>query len=315
MYYIGVDIGGTGIKVGIVAENGEIICKQSAPTQASEGYEVLTKDIANLIEKTLDEAKISIDDVKSIGMGCPGSIDDKNGIVLYSNNINLNNAPICEEMKKYYDKPSYIGNDANCAALGEFFALGDDSIENFVAITLGTGVGGGVIINKKLFTGSNGIAGELGHIGIELDGEPCTCGRCGCWEAYASATALVKQTLAMADKYPDSIVAKKVKAHGRASGKTSFDAMREGDEAGKKIVENYIKYVGEGIINLINTFQPDVLAIGGGISREGDNLLNPVKAYVEGKTYGYDSAIKNTSITIAKLGNDAGIIGAAFLGK
>lgn len=315
MYYIGVDIGGTGIKVGIVAENGEIICKQSAPTQASEGYEVLTKDIANLIEKTLDEAKISIDDVKSIGMGCPGSIDDKNGIVLYSNNINLNNAPICEEIKKYYDKPSYIGNDANCAALGEFFALGDDSIENFVAITLGTGVGGGVIINKKLFTGSNGIAGELGHTVIELDGEPCTCGRCGCWEAYASATALVRQTMAMAEKYPDSVVAKKVKAHGRASGKTSFDAMREGDEAGKKIVENYIKYVGEGIINLINTFQPDVLAIGGGISREGDNLLNPVKAYVDGRTYGYDSVSKNTSITIAKLGNDAGIIGAAFLGK
>ena len=218
-------------------------------------------------------------------------------------------------MKKYYDIPSYIGNDANCAALGEFFALGDESMENFVAITLGTGVGGGVIINRKLFTGSNGIAGELGHTVIELDGEPCTCGRRGCWEAYASATALVKQTMDMAEKYPDSIVAQKVKAFGKASGKTSFDAMREGDKAGKEIVDNYIKYVGEGIVNLINTFQPDVLAIGGGISREGDNLLNPLKDYVEGRTYGYDSVSKNTRITIAKLGNDAGIIGAAFLGK
>ncbi len=315
MYYIGVDIGGTGIKVGIVAENGEIVCKESSPTQAGESYEVLARDIANLIDKTLGEAKISIDDIKSIGMGCPGSIDDKNGIVLYSNNINLSDAPLCDEMKKYYDKPFYIGNDANCAALGEFFALGDDSIENFVAITLGTGVGGGVIINRKLFTGSNGIAGELGHTVIELDGEMCTCGRKGCWEAYASATALVKQTMAMAEKHPDSIVAQKVKESGKASGKTSFDAMREGDTAGRKIVDNYIKYVGEGIVNLINIFQPDVLAIGGGISREGDNLLNPVKEYVKRRTYGHDSVSKNTRITVAKLGNDAGIIGAAFLGK
>ncbi len=315
MYYIGVDIGGTGIKVGVVTESGEITAKQSAPTQAGEGYEVLARDIAELISKTLNDAKITIDDVVSIGMGCPGSIDDRRGMVLYSNNINLNNAPICDEMKKYFDKPIYIGNDANCAALGEYFALGNKNIENFVAITLGTGVGGGVIINKKLFTGSNGTAGELGHIVIETDGEPCTCGRCGCWEAYASATALVRQTMEAAKKYPDSLLAKKIKAHGKASGKTSFDAMRDGDMAGREVVENYVKYVGEGVINLINIFQPDVLAIGGGISREGDNLLNPVKKYAEGRVYGADSVDKKTEITIAKLGNDAGIIGAAFLNR
>ena len=314
MYYLGIDIGGTGIKAGIVKEDGTIVYKQSAVTQAHLGYDVLAADLAKLIEVTLKEANVSIDEIKSIGMGCPGSIDDKNGVVIYANNINLKNAPLCDELKKYYDKPIYIGNDANCAALGEYFALGDDSVENFVAITLGTGVGGGIILNKKLFTGSNGIAGELGHTVIKVDGEPCTCGRNGCWEAYASATALVRDTERAGKKYPDSAVARKIKENGKASGKTAFDAMREGDEAGKEVVDNYIKNVSEGIVNIINTFQPEYVAIGGGISKEGDNLLTPVKKYVEDKVYG--GGLVNTSkIVIAKLGNDAGIIGAALLAK
>ncbi len=315
MYYIGVDVGGTGIKAGIVTKEGKIIKKQSVVTQAKAGFEVLAKDIKDLINNLLSAANISIEDVASIGMGCPGSIDSRRGMVLYSNNIFLRNAPLCDEVKKYFDKPVYIGNDANCAALGEYFALGDDSIENFVAITLGTGVGGGVIINKKLYTGTNGVAGELGHTVIDMDGKPCNCGRCGCWEVYASAKALVRQTLEAAQEHPDSLVAKKIKELGRASGKTAFEAKREGDKTGEEVVSNYIKYIGEGIVNIINIFQPDVLAIGGGVSKEGDNLIIPLREYVNKRIYGYDTIEKRPKLTIAKLGNNAGIIGAAFLNK
>ncbi|MBQ4629698.1 MAG: ROK family protein [Clostridia bacterium] len=315
MYYLGIDLGGTGIKVGVVTERGDIIAKQSAPTERNAGYEAVVKAMADLVLKVLNDEKISLDEIHSIGIGCPGSVDDKNGIVYYSNNIVMKNAPICDEMKKYIDKPVYIGNDANCAALGEFFNLNDDSIESFVAITLGTGVGGGVIIDKKLYTGFNGMGAELGHICISMDGEHCSCGRDGCWEAYASATALIRDTERCAKANPDSLLAKMVDENGgKANGKIPFDAAQAGDSAGKTVVDNYIKYVGEGLVDIINIFQPNIVAIGGGICNQGDNLLVPLKKYVEKRTYGA-GIVTSTEIIIAKLGNDAGIIGAAFLGK
>lgn len=314
MYYIGVDIGGTGIKAGVVSDDGTIITKSAIETNVSKGYEVIVKEMAELIENVVKESGVSYDEIDSIGIGCPGSIDDKKGIVTYSNNLKFENVPLCDELKKYVDKPIYINNDANCAALGEYFALKDDSIENFIAITLGTGVGGGVIINKKLYTGFNGVAGELGHMVIVTDGNQCTCGRKGCWEAYASATALIKATAEKAEKCPDSAMVKMIEDAGKVSGRTAWDAMRQGDKAGKEVVDEYVKYVSEGLVNLVNIFQPSVIAIGGGVSKEGDNLLNPVKEYMAGKTYAY-GLVKPVEIVVAQLGNDAGIIGAAFLGK
>lgn len=315
MYYIGLDLGGTGIKVGIVTEDGRIIAKDSAPTRAKEGYEVISKDMAELVLKVLDDNKISLDEVKSVGIGCPGSIDDKNGVVYYANNILLRNAPLCAEMKKYIDKPVYIGNDANCAALGEYFALNDDTVTDFVAITLGTGVGGGIIINKKLFTGYNGVGGELGHTVIKRDGEQCSCGRKGCWEAYASATAVIREAEKAAEKNPDSLLKANIdKNGGKANGKLVFDTADAGDETAKEVVAEYIKSISEGIINIINIFQPNVVAIGGGISSQGEKLLKPIKEYVSTRTYGA-GIVPPVDITIAKLGNDAGIIGAAFLGR
>lgn len=313
MYYIGIDIGGTGIKAGVVKENGEIICKSSIPTEAGAEYTVLAKHIADLIEAVVAEAGISMDEVKSVGMGSPGSIDDKNGVVMYANNLNLHNAPLCAEVGKYINKPIYIGNDANCAALGEYFALNDESITDFIAVTLGTGVGGGIVIDGKLFTGSNGVAGELGHMVTVVDGEACSCGRKGCWEAYASATALIRDTERAGEANPDSLVAKMIAENGgKGSGKTAWEAMRAGDSVGKAVVDSYVKHIAEGIVNLINIFQPQVIAIGGGISKEGDNLLNPVKECVADRCYG---TMKTAEIVMAKLGNDAGIVGAAFLGK
>ncbi len=315
MYYIGIDIGGTGIKAGVVAENGDIIYKDSIPTEAAADYTVIVKSMAELVNKVIADSGIDMDEVASIGMGCPGSIDDKNGIVTYSNNINFENAPLCEELKKYIDKPVYINNDANCAALGEYFAQNDDSVSDFVAITLGTGVGGGVVINKKLYTGSNGAAGELGHIVICKDGEQCSCGRKGCWEAYSSATALIRDTERAAKANPDSLLAKLVEENdGKANGKIPWDAMQSGDPAGKEVIDNYVKNLSEGIANIANIFQPAVIAIGGGVSRQGDNLINPLKEALKGKIYGGDF-MKTADIVTAKLGNDAGIIGAAFLGK
>ena len=253
--------------------------------------------------------------MESIGIGCPGSIDDKMGVVIYANNLGFKNAPICSELKKYIDKPIYINNDANCAALGEFFALNDDYVEDFIAVTLGTGVGGGVIIDKKLYTGFNSVAGELGHTVIVVDGEQCTCGRKGCWEAYASATALIREAEKAAANNPDSLLAAMIKENGgKANGKIPWDAMQSGDEVGKQVIDMYVKYVSEGIINLINTFQPNVVAIGGGISRQGDNLLTPVRKYIEDKCYG-GGLVPASKIVMAQLGNEAGIIGAAFLGK
>ncbi len=315
MYYIGIDVGGTGIKAGVVTEDGNILKTCSIPTKRESEYPELVKNMADLVFKTLKESAVSMDEVKSIGIGFPSAVDDKKGIVVYTANINLNNAPVVSELKKYIDKPIFIGNDANCAALGEYFALNDDSIDNFVAVTLGTGVGGGIIINKKLYTGANGSAGEIGHIRLVVNGEKCSCGRDGCWEAYASATGLIRQSMRAAEKYPDSKLAANIAANdGRSNGKLVFDTAAQGDAAAGEVIDNYVKYISEGLIDMINIFQPSVIAIGGGVSRQGDNLLKPIKEYIKGKTYG-SSFISQCEITMARLGNDAGIVGAAFLGK
>lgn len=313
--YIGVDLGGTGIKVGIVDDNANIIAKGSMPTRAKDGYEVIVADMASLIKKVLEESDLTIKDIKSIGIGAPGSIDSKNGVVMYSENITMRFAPVCDEMKKYYDLPVYIGNDANCAALGEFYALEDKNIECFVAITLGTGVGSGIIINKKIYTGFNGVAGEFGHTTIDKNGNECNCGRKGCWETYASATALIRETQRAAEENPNSLLAKLVAENGgKANGKIPFDALKDGDEVAIKVVNDYLEKVSIGLVDVINILRPEVVVIGGGISNEGEGILKPIREYVDNHVYGGDTAEK-TLVEVAKLGNDAGIIGAAFLGK
>ncbi len=315
MYYIGVDIGGTGIKAGVVSENGDIICKSSTPTDPAAGCSGFAKTIAELVEEIVSTASITMDDVKCVGMGCPGTVNDKNGVVTYSNNIDLNNAPLVAEVKKYIDKPIYINNDANCAALGEYFALNDESIKDFVAVTLGTGVGGGIVIDGKLITGLEGAAGEIGHMVIHMNGEQCTCGRKGCWEAYASATAIIRDTERAARYNPKSKVAELVNDNGgKANGKIPWDAMLAGDSVGKELINNYVNYVAEGIVNIINIFRPQVIAVGGGMSNAGEKLLAPLNERVDMLYYG-NEYINRSKIVIAKLGNDAGIIGAAFLGK
>jgi len=313
MYYVGVDIGGTEIKAGLVSEKAEIILKKSISTPKNADYTILAKSIAELVYTIISD--VTMAEVKSIGIGSPGSVDSKRGIVTYANNINLMNAPLLKEIRKYIDKEIYIDNDASCAALGEYFALNDDSVKDFIVVTLGTGVGSGIIMDGKIFSGHNGAAGELGHMVLFSGGEQCTCGRRGCWEAYASANALIRDTRRASKANPDSLLNKLIELNGgNVSGKIPWDALDAGDKTAKEVTDKYIFYVAEGIVNVINSFRPQVVAIGGGVSNQGERLLKPIREIVNKYSYGSEF-IKPPKIVIAKYGNDAGILGAAFLGR
>ncbi len=316
MYYIGIDLGGTNIAAGIVDENCKIVCKGSVPTGRTRSFEDIMKDMADLCKSLIKDADISEEEVGAMGIGSPGSLDIENVRVLYSNNIPcFNNTDVGGELKKYFPGVDvYIENDANAAAYGEFLAGAAKGCKNAVAITLGTGIGGGIIIDGKIYSGSNHAGGELGHTVIVADGASCTCGRAGCWEAYASVTALIRETTEIIEDYPDSVIHDMIKKEGKVSGRTSFDAMRQGDEAGKKIVEQYIKYIGVGVTNIINIFQPEKLVVGGGISKEGETILAPLREFVKNEVYTRTSeCLKPCEVVVAELGNDAGIIGAAML--
>lgn len=310
--YIGIDLGGTNIDAGLVNDEGKIICRNSTPTLAPRPYEEIVKDMVKLSETLTSEAGITMNDVKAIGIGNPGSIDYSTGTVVYANNLGFNNAPIRAEFNKYYNIPVILENDANAAAYGEYIATGDNA-KVFLAVTLGTGVGGGIILDGNIFTGANGVGGEIGHITLVHDGEMCSCGKKGCWEAYASVTALINQTKEAIKNNPESIMKDIVDKNGKVNGRTAFDAAKKGDKAGMAVVEQYIKYVADGIVSMINIFQPEKVVIGGGISREGDYLLNPIKEYAA--KFNYNKRSKKTDIQIATLFNDAGIIGAAFVAK
>lgn len=309
--YIGIDLGGTNIAIGIVDEDARIIVKGSTPTYNEREYQEIVKDMADLSNELIKKAGISVDDIKGIGIGTPGSVDAKNGVVVYANNLKFNDVPLREELSKYFNVPIAVENDANAAALGEYKASGVKS-DCFVAVTLGTGVGSGIVIDGKIFRGFNGAGGELGHTSLVYDGILCTCGRKGCWEAYASVTALIRQTKVAIEKHPESLMNEIVKKNnGEVSGRTAFDAAKQGDKAAQGVVDQYIKYVADGVTNVINTFQPEILVIGGGISREGEYLVDPVRAYCEEYSYS-KGGLPQTKIQAATLLNDAGIIGAAF---
>lgn len=308
MYYIGVDLGGTNIAVGVVKKDGSLVCKKSVKTQAEKGFEAIMNAMSGCILSLLRENGISLSDVEGIGIGSPGSINSRDGVVIYTNNIRLENAPMAATLRKAIDKPVFVSNDANCAALGESIAGGARGIENVLMITLGTGVGGGVILNGKIFDGYNGTGAELGHTVIRTGGEKCTCGRRGCWEAYASATAVIRQTKAAIARHPESLMAKATDV----SGRTAFEAAKKGDRAGKAVVKRYLNYVAEGIVDMINIFRPEVVLLGGGISHEGDYILKPIQRHINRYSYGA-AYVKPPVIKLATLGNDAGIIGAAML--
>ena len=314
MYRIGVDLGGTNIAAGLVDENYKIVCKKSIPTGANRAPELIVDDMAALCRSLCEEARVSLDQVISVGIATPGIANHDTGYVEYANNLPFIRFPIGPMLSERLEgKPVYIENDANAAALGEAVAGAAKGTRSSVMITLGTGVGGGIIIDGKVYSGFNYAGAELGHIVIEHEGRQCSCGRKGCWEAYSSATALIKMTNEKLEEC-EARKRKTIMADApRISGRTAFDAMRAGDEAGKEVVDMYLGYLGTGLVNIVNIFQPEVISIGGGVSGEGQWLVDALIVRIRAEEYGH-GVVPGTKVLIAQLGNDAGIVGAAVLG-
>ena len=318
MYRIGVDLGGTNIAAAIVDENYNIIIKGSVPTLAHRPHNEIMDDMAALCHKICADAGIDENEVEAVGIASPGIANHTDGIVEYSCNLPFRKYPICDEFaKRFPAKTVHVENDANAAAWGEAVAGAAKGTSNSLMITLGTGVGGGIIIDNKVFSGFNYAGAELGHIVISVGGRPCNCGRRGCWEAYSSASALIKMTSEKIDECKaegrDTLMFELVEKKGKISGRTAFQAMRAGDKAGEEVVREYIKYLASGVASMINIFQPEVLSLGGGVSNEGQYLLDLLSPEVTSQTYGGEY-VTACDIRIAKLGNDAGLIGAACLG-
>ena len=314
MYRIGIDLGGTNIKAGIVDKNGKIVKSMSTKTKKGVDAIIIIKDMIDLVNKLISSFGISINDVLHIGIGVPGIANNETGVVVKAVNISFSDVRIREEMQKYFDVPIYIANDANCAALAESLFGEAKGVKNSITITIGTGIGGGIIINNEIYEGSNFAGGELGHISLIMDGKPCGCGRKGCFEAYASATALKNQAMEVVSKNKNTTIYNKVSGDiNRVEARVVFECAKRNDKVAEEIVDNYIKYLTEGIITLINIFQPDVIAIGGGVSNAGDYFLNKVRKVIKNSNEMAKELEKRTVIKLAKLGNDAGIIGSAFL--
>lgn len=316
MYYLGIDLGGMSIKAGVCDDNGNILVKDTCVTVRSEDGDRIINDMANLCLKVIADAGLTVDDIEYAGIASPGSADSEKGVIIYAATLPFLNYPIAARLsEKTGIKKIYIDNDANAAAKGEATYGAAKGYKDSLFITIGTGVGGGIIIDGKVYSGFNFSGAELGHMVIVKDGDECPCGRKGCMECYASATGLIKITKRIMLENKDSAMWNICEGDiEKANGKTCFDGMLEGDTAAKAVFDEYIGYLACGVINFINIFQPEVLSIGGGISKQGEVLLAPLREIVEREQYSRYSD-KKTVIKAATLGNDAGIIGAASLGK
>ncbi len=310
--YIGIDLGGTNIAAGLVDDNGKIIYKDSIPTGRERPVEAVIADMAAIAKKVTEMGGYTLKDVKAVGIGCPGTVDNATGMVVYSNNIVMDHVPLVEEFRRHIDLPVNLENDANAAAYGEYITCAKDK-KSFVFMTLGTGVGGGIILDGKIWRGFNGAGAEIGHTTLVMGGRQCTCGKKGCLEAYASVTALINQTKEAIAEHPESLMAQWAEKHGKVNGRTSFECAEAGDKTAIEVRDRYIEYVADGVASIMNIIQPEVFVIGGGISREGDKILVPLKKYAYEADY--NKHMPKTEIQIATLFGDAGIVGAAMACK
>ncbi len=311
--YIGIDLGGTNIAAGLVNGEGKILVKDSIKTHAERSAEEIFADMVKLARSVAEKGGVSEADIKAVGVGSPGAIDVKNGVVVQAYNLPFHMTKARELFQKDWNVPFFIENDANAAAYGEFMAGAAKGCRDAVCVTLGTGVGGGIIIDGKIISGFNGAGGEIGHMGIVHNGRACSCGNNGCWEAYSSATALVNFTKEEMEKDRNSSMWELCGGSlDKVSGRTAFTAAKAGDQAGLAVVDKYRMYLAYGILNIVNMLSPEVICVGGGVSGEGDYLLDPVREYLTAHAFSLE--IPQTKVVAAQLGNDAGIIGAALLG-
>lgn len=314
MKYVGIDLGGTTIKAGVVDEEGNILLKEACPTGVERGHEAVIEDMAQLALRVIEKSGVPMEEIESVGIGIPGIYDAKRNIVPFCTNLYWHEVPLVQLMQKTIDKPIYVGNDASVAGLAETFAGVCKGCQDSVFITLGTGVGGGVVLGGRLFTGSNGVGTEIGHMIVEYDGEMCTCGNRGCWERYASATAIIREGRKFAQAHPDCAIAKAVGGDLDAiTAKTVIDLAKAGDPDAGKLFDDYVTHLCVGLVNLINLYDPEIIALGGGVSHSGQFLLDAVNEKLPSMVF--YKTMPYAKIELAKLGNDAGIIGAAMLGR
>lgn len=311
-YFIGIDLGGTNIAAGVVSREGQLICKTSLPTGARRPAEEIVADMVRAARMCLADSGLELSQIEALGVGVPGAIDNDAGTVIFTANLDWRSLPLADMLRQQLDLPVYLGNDADCAALGEALAGGAKSFESALMITLGTGVGGGLVSHRKLFTGWSGVGIEPGHFTLVAGGIQCGCGNRGCFEAYASATALIRQTREAMITHPDCAIWNFAPSVEQVNAKTVFDAAATGDPVAKAVVDQYEEYLAAGIGGIVNLFRPHAVILGGGVSNQGENLLVPLREKL--KKYCYASQyIAPPQVVKATLGNDAGIIGAALL--
>ncbi len=314
MIYIGIDVGGTTIKAGAVDEQGNILYKHSCPTGVERGYEAMIRDMAELGFSAVEKSGHTREEVKAIGIGIPGIMDQRTGIVPLCTNLNWHGVPILEEMKKYTDVPVYVDNDATVAGLAESVKGVSAGCSDSVFVTLGTGVGGGIVIGGKVFSGAHGVASEIGHMTTVDGGELCSCGNRGCWERYASATALIREGRKLCAENPACALMYAVDGDPeKITAKHVIDLAKAGDPGCSALFANYVHHLAVGMRNLINLYDPEVIVLGGGVSYAGEFLLNAVREALP--KYVFFKTMPFARVELAQLTNDAGIIGAAMLGR
>ncbi len=314
MLYIGIDLGGTGIKAGVVDDQGNILYKDSCPTGVERGYEAVIRDMAQMAFTVAREASHEMSEIKAIGIGIPGIMDQRTGIVPFCTNLAWHDVPLISEMAKYTDRPVFVDNDATVAGLAEAVAGASAGAQSSVFVTLGTGVGGGVILNGRVFSGSHGVATEIGHMVTVDGGEMCTCGKRGCWERYASATALIREGCRLCERKPDTKLMKVVAGDLKTIGaRNVIDLAKAGDPDCTALFDNYIHHLCVGLVNLINVYDPEVIVLGGGVSNAGQFLLDAIQEKLPEMVF--FKTMPYARVELATLTNDAGIIGAAMLGR
>ena len=307
--FVGIDVGGTNLKAGLVDQEGHLLAAARRPLSGFTGAEDFATDLTELVLQAAKEGGVEVEALESVGIGLPGAVDG--GDVLFTTNIPMENVPLAKLFRQRLDIPVYLGNDADCAAVGEFFGGAGRGCRDFVVVTLGTGIGAGIILDGKLRGGL--ASSEAGHMVIQQGGEPCNCGRRGCWERYASATALIQQTRAAMEAHPESGLYQAAEALGTVDGRTAFQAALAGDETALAVCRQYVEYLADGTASLINILRPEVVAIGGGVAAAPEALLlEPLREIVGREAYARHGG-RVTRVLRAELGNDAGIIGAALL--
>ena len=314
-YYLGLDVGGTNMVAGVVDENHQIIAKESIPTQAGRTIEEITTDMAEVSKKAVLKAGLQMEDISSWGIGMPSYVNPKTNLLVHANCFGWKNVPIYDYLKKHISLPTYIANDANCATYGEVLAGSASQYTDAIMLTLGTGVGGGIIMGKRIYSGADNMGAELGHTKLVYNGERCTCGQKGCLEAYCSSTALIRIMKETLQENKDTLIWKLCgEDENKVNGEILFEAARQGDSLAKQIVDDYISKLAAGISTFITIFRPQVIILGGGIAHAGDLLLKPLNEKLHTCTFAAEE-IGIPQVIRAELGNDAGIIGAALLEK